>query len=93
MIISCLAAAFVAAAGTAPAVAPGTAISYDRFVHPKGDYSLKYPAGWKRSYGVEALGLRPAGRAGKVVQVKIEKSTQSVQIVITRAEALPEGAK
>lgn len=61
-------------AGLAAAVTPAFgALSYERFTHPKGDYSLEYPSGWKRSVGIETLKLQPAGLAGKLLRVSIEK--------------------
>lgn len=49
------------------------ALSYERFAHPKGDYSLEYPSGWKRSVGMETLRLHPAGAAGKLLTLTVEK--------------------
>lgn len=57
----------------APAPPALGALSYERFSHPKGDYVVEYPADWKRSVGLETLKLRPAGAAGKLLRVSIEK--------------------
>ena len=57
-----------AAAGSAAA-----ALDYTRWAHPKGDYSLEYPADWKRSVGLETLILHPPGRNGKLVSLNVEK--------------------
>jgi hypothetical protein len=49
------------------------ALSYQRFAHPKGDYTLEYPADWKRSVGIETLKLSPPGRTGKLLRLSVEK--------------------
>jgi hypothetical protein len=49
------------------------AISYTHFAHPKGDYALDYPSDWKRSLGLQAVSLRPPGRAGVGTGVALER--------------------
>lgn len=55
------------------AIPASAAIDYHRFVHPKGDYALEYPSGWKRSVGMETLKLSPKGVSGKLIRISIEK--------------------
>lgn len=49
--------------GAASALA---AVDSESFSHPKGDYALQYPVGWKRGYGVQSLILRPGTKAPAV---------------------------
>jgi hypothetical protein len=62
------------------------ALSYDRFSHPKGDYVVEYPSDWKRSIGIETLRLRPAGTAGGLTRVSIEKHPLGVKDPATPAD-------
>ena len=56
----------------APAAASAAA-AYARYAHPRGDYVLEYPSGWKRSLGLGAVELRPPGPAGERVSVTLER--------------------
>lgn len=49
------------------------AIGYSAFKHPRGEYSLEYPADWKRTVGVETLALRPPGKKGDRVRLTLER--------------------
>lgn len=49
------------------------AIGYAAFRHPRGDYSLEYPADWKRTVGVETVSLRPPGKKGDRVRLTLER--------------------
>ena len=55
------------------AAASQAAIAYTRFEHPKGDYVIEYPSDWNKSYGLQAVSLRPPGLAGKTARVSLER--------------------
>ncbi len=49
-----------------------SAVGYSRFAHPRGDYALEYPSDWKRTFGIEALVMRPPGKSGENARVSLE---------------------
>lgn len=55
------------------AVPASAAILYSRFSHPTGDYVIEYPAHWKRSLGLQAVYLHPAGKLAPQALISLER--------------------
>lgn len=45
---------------------------YAVYSHPKGVYSVEFPAEWRQVEGTDTLSLRPPGRRGNQVRVLLE---------------------
>lgn len=72
------------------------AISYSKFSHPKGDFVLEYPADWKRTFGLEAVIVRPPGKPGESARVSLEGypiDKKSPPTADAFAQSLLDGAK
>lgn len=48
------------------------AIGYRNFSPPGGGYAVEYPADWKLSYGLQAIGLQAPGKEGALAKIYLE---------------------